>query len=51
METQLFSGKPPGTAGSTSAAVPPLISRIALAVAGVMATRWQKTALKIVSVA
>lgn len=51
METQLSQGKPTGTAGRSPAAVPPMISRIALAVAGAMATRWQKIALKIVSVA
>lgn len=51
MQTQSPEEKPTGTAGRSPAAVPPMISRIALAVADAMATRWQKTALKIVSVA
>lgn len=50
MHTQSPEGKPTGTAGRSPAAVPPMISRIALAVADAMATKWQKTALKIVSV-
>ncbi|WP_275272950.1 hypothetical protein [Pantoea ananatis] len=51
MQTQLPEEKPTGTAGRSPAAVPPMISRIALAVADAMATRWQKIALKIVSAA
>lgn len=51
METQSSQGKPTGMVGRSPAAVPPMISRIALAVADAMATRWQKTALKIVSAA
>ncbi|MGX9376034.1 hypothetical protein ACWXV6_14740 [Pantoea ananatis] len=46
METQLCLGKPTGTAVRLSAAVPPIISRIALVLPNAIAN----TVLKIVSI-